>query len=46
MAGRKSKKVGTTMMYDDGLLPVMVFDKYFLSSRLVYSDNSVGPMSL
>ena len=32
MAGRKPKKVGMTMMYDDVLLPVMVFEKYFLGS--------------
>ena len=27
MAGRKPKKVGMTMMDDDGLIPVMVFKK-------------------
>ena len=46
MAGQKLRKVGMTMMYDDGLLPVMVFEKYFLGSGLVYSDNSVGPLSI
>lgn len=46
MAGRKPKKVGMTMMYDDGLLLVMVFEKYFLGSGLVYSDKSVGLLPL
>ena len=46
MAGRKPKTVGMTMMYDDGLVPVLVFEKYFLGSGLVYSDKSVGLLSL
>ena len=46
MAGRKPKKVGMTMMYDDVLLPVMVFEKYFLGSGLVYSGETVGLLSL
>lgn len=46
MAGRKPKKVGMTMMYDDGLLPVMVFELYIRGSGIVYSNNSVNPSSL
>ena len=46
MAGRKPKKVGMTMVYDKGLLPLMVFEKSFLGSGLVYSGNSGGPLSL
>ena len=41
MAGRKPKKVGMTTMYEDGLLPKIVSEKYILGSRVVYSDNSV-----
>ena len=46
MAGRKPKKVGMTMMYDNGLIPVMVFEKYFLGSGLVYSNKSVGLLAI
>ena len=46
MAGQKPKKVGMMTMYDNGLVPVMVFEKYFLGSGPVYSYKSVGLLAL
>ena len=46
MAGRKPKKVGMTMMYDNGSIPVMVFEKYFLVSGLVYSNKSASLLAI
>ena len=34
MAGRKPKKVGMMMMYDDGLLLVAVFEKTLYRHRI------------
>ena len=45
MAGRKPKKVGMTKMYENGLIPVMVFENFFLGSGPVY-NYSVGLLAL
>ena len=46
MVGRKPKKVGMTTMYENGLIPIMVFERYFLGSGPVYSYKSVGLLAL